>query len=62
MLSAVTTVIPTRSPPCHNSCLNANSIHEAVAAKNLRLIDASPEANASVEAAAGDLEGIREDA
>jgi erythromycin esterase-like protein len=52
MLSAVTTVIPTRSPPCHNSCLNANSIHQAVAAKNLRLIDASPEANASVEAAA----------
>jgi hypothetical protein len=39
MLSAVTTVILTRSPPCHNSCLNANSIHQAVAAKNLRLID-----------------------
>jgi hypothetical protein len=46
MLSAVTTVIPARSPPCHNSCLNANSIHQAVAAKNLRLIDASSKANA----------------
>jgi hypothetical protein len=28
MLSAVTTVIPTHSPPCNNSCLNANSIHQ----------------------------------
>jgi hypothetical protein len=36
----VTTVIPTRSPPCHNSCFNANSIHQGLAAKNLRLIDA----------------------